>query len=203
MIERGPAAPDGWAVIMARGLSRRMGFPKGAAPVPGSGLSFLGAVNDLYLGRGMPRVVVTLPELEERYRALLAPDPQLAWVTAPAGGDTAQTLRAAWLSWLRLDQRPARIWAHPVDVPQVAPRVMDQLQGMALARPGQAVRPTWDGRPGHPVVIPLVLLDGLFRDGPDPAAAGPMRDLLTAVPVPVDDPGVVRDFDDPNSLQEE
>lgn len=188
---------------MARGLSLRMGYPKGEALVPGTGLSFLAAVNDIYRQRRLLRMVVTLPELLARYQELLPPAPDLIWVTAAAGGDTALTLRAAWHHLRGWANPPTRVWAHPVDLPLVGQAVLDELDHCALAEPEQAVRPFYDGRPGHPVVIPFTLLNRVFAPGAADEPTGPMRGLLQAQSLPVNDPGVIQDFDDPTSLQEE
>jgi len=199
-------------VIMARGESLRMGFPKGAAAVRPGGPTLLALVVDLYSGLGLKLVVVTLPGLVAPYRALLEPGPDVTWVAEGGGGDTARTIRAAW-DFLRVSgARPARLWAHPVDMPLVRLSTLRRLGDFAGRHPGQVVRPSHAGNPGHPVVFPWEVLEGLFPAGKTGEQAGPMRDLLAGsaragrlrlLRMPVQDEGVVRDFDDPAALGEQ
>ena len=104
-----------WAVIMARGQSRRLGFPKGAATLGPGGKPLLTLVEELYRQLDFCRLVVTVPELEDNYGALLAGGPGLMMVTWPEGGDTALTLRAAW-NRLNTRRHPPRL-SNPLQRP--------------------------------------------------------------------------------------
>ena len=212
MTEEGTDPRTDRVVIMARGESRRMGFPKGAAAARPGGPTLLALVANLYSRLGLKLVVVTLPELVAPYRALLEPGSDVAWVAEAAGGDTARTVRAAW-DFLRVSGiRPARLWAHPVDMPLVRLNTLLRLRDFAARHPGQVVRPSHGGNPGHPVVFPWEVLGQLFPVGKTGDQAGPMRDLLAGsaragslrlVRMPVQDEGVVRDFADPTALGEQ
>jgi len=75
-----------------------------------------------------------------------------------------------------------RVLVQPVDVPPPSPRVLDAL----LAEPGSAV-PTWQGRPGHPIVLGGSQVARLRLGAPE----GGLRTLLAHAPrIPVQEPSV-------------
>jgi CTP:molybdopterin cytidylyltransferase MocA len=114
-------------------------------------------------------------------------------------------LASAWL--LDSGHDAARVWVHPVDLPRVCRRTLGQLARVAAAAPARPVRPLWGRQPGHPLVMPGRLLQRLA-----PAArrtAGSWRDFYecevaagrapAVIEVPVADPGVVLDHDEPDA----
>ena len=218
MTNAGERAGPAWrevAVVLARGAGRRFGAPKALATVGGDERPLVRRVAALYAERAaatgagaerMAVLVVTTAALRAACESALAGLPDTTVLGAPGGGDTARTLGLAW-EWLAA-RAPgcARVWAHPVDVPRVAARTFVQLARVAAAQPTRIVRPAWDGRPGHPVVVPGAALAALA-----PAALrseAPWREVLAvavaegrvgpAVVVDVADPGVVLDHDEPD-----
>jgi len=127
--------------------------------------------------------------------------------TAEGGGDTAQTLKLA-LDWtISQGVSPQWFWAHPVDLPLVHSQTIADLSTAALENPLAAWRPICNEIPGHPVLIPEVLLARVldtcdagasmskaWKTATSKAMVTPMRLL------PVDDPGVITDFDTPDQL---
>ncbi|MFH2053962.1 MAG: NTP transferase domain-containing protein [bacterium] len=187
---------DDLAVIMARGRSLRMGRPKGLLRVPGTDESFVARIADLYAGWA-DVLVVALAGSAEDYRAALAGRSPVQVLGEAGGDDTARTLCLAWAG-RRGD--PARVWAHPVDLPLVRPVTLERLSEAAAQAPDRAHRPVWNGVPGHPVVIPAALVatlagEGDYHRGPAGVFLGGRCGL-----VEVDDPGVARDFDSPGDL---
>ena len=195
------------AVIMARGQSSRLGYPKGMATLGPGQPPFLVLVDSLYRELGFSRLIVTLPSLKDAYQALLGPEPVATWLVEPEGGDTALTLLAAWRYLGRHLQPPTHVWAHPVDLPLVKPLTVAMIKQESDRHPEQVVRPVHDCQPGHPVVIPGFILDSLESDTSGEDLCGPMRQLLArlgsaaVLDFPVKDQGVVRDFDDPGDLK--
>jgi CTP:molybdopterin cytidylyltransferase MocA len=184
-----------WAVILARGESRRMGAPKGLVVLPDDPRPLLLRVAELHDACGRPLCIVTTPALAAAYAGALTRSLRPVWALHPAGGDTAASVLAAVA---RLRGRASHLWLHPVDVPQVTAATCGQLAAASRRDPAAVIIPVFGTGRGHPVVAPLA--PWLDRD---PAEYdGPMRDLIaaTAVPVlrlPVADAGVVRDFDRP------
>lgn len=204
------------AVVLCRGASRRYGAPKAFAVAADDPRPLLARVVDLYRDRGVVGgafagiLVVTTADLADGCRERLADRSRVKIVTGPPGGDTALTLALAWSALAVPGPTGAgpdvtHLWAHPVDLPRVAASTLVQLARASAAQPGRVVRPWWDGRPGHPLILPAGLL---ARLAPVAAQAdGPWRELLAAevaagrspppLPVSVADPGVVLDLDEP------
>ncbi|MGD9546935.1 MAG: NTP transferase domain-containing protein [Candidatus Krumholzibacteriia bacterium] len=186
------------AVILARGRSLRMGRPKGLLTVPGTHEPFVARIADLYAGWA-DVLVVALAGSAEDYRAVLAGRSNVRVLGEAGGDDTARTL---CLAWSGRTGDPQRVWAHPVDLPLVRPVTLERLNEAAALRPERAHRPVWQGEPGHPVVIPAALVAALagacdYHPGPAGAFLGGRCGL-----VEVDDPGVARDFDSPEDLED-
>lgn len=198
-----------WAAILARGRSRRMGRPKGLCCRPGDDGPFLDRIARLYGTLGMPVAVVTTPELRARYERVVAPGAVRLWVERVAGGDTAGSAGAALAA---LAETASHVWLHPVDLPDVRPASLRNLAERSRAQPRALLVACYNGRPGHPVVVPVAPL----RQLADPELPGRMRDRLReacAAPTAADgldpvvlcrvalaDPGVVDDYDAPADL---
>jgi CTP:molybdopterin cytidylyltransferase MocA len=199
-----PAARRDVVVVMARGESRRFGEPKALAVLPGDPRPLLLRVVDLHAGTGRsPILVVTTHRLGPDCGAALAGVPGVRVVTASGGGDTAQTLAFAWDVLAEEAPNWTHAWVHPVDVPEVALPTLAGLGEVSRQWPDRQVRPVWNGRPGHPVVVPASLLGALLEQAR--VSAAPWREVLAAavdagrvaapVMVPVADPGVALDHD--------
>jgi CTP:molybdopterin cytidylyltransferase MocA len=193
-----------WAVILARGESRRMGRPKGLCRLPGEARSFLTRIVDLYGEMAFPLAVVTTAAMGEAYRAEL-PGAPVRWLERPAGRGTAFSVVAALEA---LAAEATHLWLHPVDLPRVTAASLDALLARSAAEPGTVLVPEREGRPGHPVVLPVapfLRLRGVVRDGDmrpwllELTAPGPDR-MAPLVAVPLRDEGIVTDYDSPASL---
>ena len=193
-----------WGIVLARGSSHRMGHPKGLCRLPGDDTCFLRRIVELYLGSGRSVSVVTTHELQPLYAPLLADLPSVRWIIGEEGPGTGHTVAAAATA---LVPPAERFWLHPVDVPGVTPSVVQIIAEKARQHPAAVIVPEYQGRPGHPVVLPKALIAELRRTTP----TGSLRTWLLAatgrgqeaelVRVPLDDPVVVTDYDDPASLR--
>ena len=197
------------AVIMARGFSSRMGVPKGLLRFQESGPTFLRTLVDLYLERGIPADVVTMISVADDYGAELPPEGDARIITAGPGGDTALTLLTAWRAWRVEGTACTHVWAHPVDMPLVRADTLEELRQWSRRQPGRPVRPSWQKEPGHPVLLPVDILDRLqsrpmFHEKPFRLFLEdkePGRSHLVPVMLEVADRGVVQDFDRPEDLE--
>lgn len=88
------------------------------------------------------------------------------------------------------------------DQPGIQPGTFGKLLEAFRTGGGTRItRPSYQGRPGHPVVWPSSLLPALTRLEGDSGGRVLMTDPLIAVSeVPVDDPGVCVDVDTPDDL---
>jgi CTP:molybdopterin cytidylyltransferase MocA len=191
-----------WAVLMARGDSRRMGQPKGLCRLPGVERTFLEVITGLYRDAGHPVAVVTTDDLAAQYRRCC---PELwvdAWLLRTRGGGTAETVMAALAD---LADRATHLWLHPVDLPGVAADSLAAIRCCSQAHPGAVIVPEFQGIPGHPVVLPTGPFEFLIG-WPIPTAQ--MRPWLLELTAPgpkrvaplqtisLEDVGVVTDYDD-------
>ena len=196
------------AVIMARGLSARMGVAKGLLRLSADGPAFVRIIADLYLDAGIPVDVVLNKESFEDYRRELPERDDLRVLPAETGGDTALTLLIAWRSCLATEVPCSHFWAHPVDLPLVNAGVLDLMMEHSRRDPDRIIRPVNQGTPGHPVILPGAMLAVL--DGKVDLHSGPLRNFLSTtggpgvppgpVMVEVGDPGITRDFDRPEDF---
>ena len=195
-----------WVVVLARGASQRMKQPKGLCRLPGDDSCFLVRIVTLHQQAGHSVAVATTPELHALYAKVLTPRQSVRWILGQAGSGTGHTVTAAAGE---LAGSASHLWLHPVDVPTVAMPVIQLLQAWALKKPEAVIVPEYQGRPGHPVVLPARLLTQM-KDNP---ISGPMRPWLLAhsqsgpgpkvelLKVNVDDSSVVTDFDDEAALR--
>ena len=83
-----------------------------------------------------------------------------------------------------------------VDHPIVAPGTLDVL--IHAFKPDHIILPTFEGRRGHPVLFPRMILDEILAL-PETMGANTVlwKDPSRVVEIPVDDPGIVMDIDTP------
>jgi CTP:molybdopterin cytidylyltransferase MocA len=130
-------------LLLAGGSGSRMGMPK--ALVPG----WLPTAVDVLLDGGCVRVVVVLGAHAEEARSLVPPRAAVV-VAEDWEAGMSRTLRAGLIS-LEVGDAPAAL-IHLVDVPDVTADVVRRV--LAVGVRGDALaRATYDGRPGHPVLI--------------------------------------------------
>ena len=198
-----------WAVILARGESRRMGRPKGLCRRPGDDEPFLVRIARLYGAAGWPVAVVTTPQLRRSYEPAITSGAVQRWIERASGAGTAASAGAALHA---LADTASHLWLHPVDLPDVQAASLQTMWDRSRAEPQALLVPRYRDRPGHPVVVPVAS----FRILADPDLPGRMRDRLREVCstgagddqrtgpirrwVVLADQGVVTDCDDPTDL---
>lgn len=137
-------------VVLAAGAGTRFGGPKALARTPGGEPWIERAVATLRES-GCRDVVVVLGARADEAR-LLVPDTATVTVAADWAEGLSATLRAALRS---LDDIPAdRAVVIPVDVPGLPVAAVRRLIAASAETGSQTLaRATYDGRPGHPVVL--------------------------------------------------
>lgn len=186
------------AVILAAGSGSRLGGVAKALLVH-EGRTFLEHIVDLVRadGGGPCIVVVGPPYGDEvaRYARSLPgigmwtvnnPDPSRGMASSVALGFTFVE------PCTRLMGVPAAyLW--PVDHPFVLPSTLARLREAAIE--GAIARPTYQGRGGHPPLIPRAHWEQFASCTHVEGGARGVMSKLRVVDVVVDDPGVVRDVD--------
>ncbi len=190
------------AVILAAGLGRRMGGrPKALLDLDGT--TFLERVAAACREGGCGALwAVTNPEIPGiedlagtlGLRAVPNPDWSRGMFSSVVEG-----LREA----LAPRPRPDGILIFPVDHPEVRGGTVARLLESFRVRPaGTWVRPGFEGRGGHPVVVDAASADALTAMDPETTLRNALETIgLAPFTVPVDDPGVVRNVNTPEDLE--
>jgi CTP:molybdopterin cytidylyltransferase MocA len=142
-------------LLLAAGAGRRMGGPKSLLR-DADGVPFLDRAVGLLLDGGCATVTVVLGASAEQAGALLD---EAGWTGDPAvdvvvAGDWDEGMGASLRAGLRaLGRRDAdAALVTLVDLPDVGVPVLQRVLAAGGA-PGALARATYDGRPGHPVLI--------------------------------------------------
>lgn len=145
-------------LLLAAGAGRRMGVPK-ALLRDGQGVPRLDRAVGALLDAGCDSVTVVLGAAADRARALLdeagwAADPTVDVVVAAEWEEGMAASLRAGLTYLAEtgDAADDAALVTLVDLPDVDAAVMARVLA-AGADGGSLVRATYDGRPGHPVLI--------------------------------------------------
>jgi molybdenum cofactor cytidylyltransferase len=186
-------------VLLAAGFSRRMGAPKALLPwgdgcVIHAHLESWRAADASQIG-----VVVRPDDTDLRRRFVEEPDVlEIPNPRAERGMMSSVQTAAAWPFW------PAHLTHFAlvlVDQPHVSPRTLIALLGAAREFPERICQPVFDGRRGHPVILPRVEFLDLAT-----TARGTLRDWMQSRQhmrqfVTSEDVAVVEDFDTPSQYE--
>ncbi|MDR0839119.1 MAG: NTP transferase domain-containing protein [Oscillospiraceae bacterium] len=178
-----------FAIIPAGGFSSRMGEYKPLLPV--GGLPAIRGTVEIALAAGAHPVVVTGFRAEDLERALDGSGALLAHNAEYASGMFSSVLTGA----RALPGDASAFFLLPADCRAVRPETLKLLISEAEHREG-IVFPTYEGRRGHPPLIPGALLPGLLAHGGEDGARG-YFDKFPSSGVETDDPGVLLDMDTP------
>lgn len=182
------------AVIFAAGSSARMGSPKALLTLRGR--TFVDTIAHEAAAASITRTVLVLGSEHERIQKELSGFAgqvvvNRAWQTGRlssviAGLDAAEATGCAG----------ALLW--PVDHPLATERTVLALVRAFLASPESIVVPVWNGRRGHPIILPRRLFDEA-RQAPEESG---LRAVVRAhtgdvIEAAADDEGVLINIDTP------
>ena len=182
-------------LLLAAGAGRRMGGPKALVELDGEPLVARGlrALRDAGLD---PRVVVLGAHAEQARAAVVAADPAAAVVVAQDWADgMGASLRAGLARLADVDA----VLVLLVDTPGIGPAALARVAA-AATRDG-LVRGSYDGRPGHPVLLGAEHLAGVAAAAHDDVGArGYLAGRDDVRPVEVGDVATRDDVDTPADL---
>jgi len=187
-------------IVLAAGRSSRMGRPKGLLPIDDA--TFLERSIGVLAEGGCAPVVAVVPageageemaDLAERAGAAVVRNPN-------PGSEQVDSLRLGLATVGACDAVVVAL----VDYPLARAASVEAVVRAFRRRHASIVRPTHDGRPGHPVLFAR----GLWPELTAPDLAEGARDVVhrhhaDIVEVPVDDRGVEVDVDTPEDYREE
>lgn len=188
-------------IVLAAGRSQRMGEPKPLLEIDGQ--TFLERAITTLLSGGCTSVIVVLPPSEST---------RTMWEIAESTGarvvenpnpesEPIDSLRIG-LNSVPTDARAAMVL--PVDHPVVRESTVAALLDTFESRGSIIVRPVFEDRPGHPIVLDRSVWSELAeRDLPEGARTVVRRHAAEIEPVVVDDPGVRANIDTPDDYDRE
>lgn len=183
-------------LLLAAGAGRRMGGPK-ALLRDAAGTAFVTRAVEVLRDGGCDEVTVVVGAASDEVRALLGPEAAVV-VAADWASGMGASLRAG-LADPSLGDADAVV-VSLVDLPDVGAEVVRRLLTVAPPSPGALARSTYDGVPGHPVLIGRDHWAGVAATAEGDRGA---RDYLRAHPpvlVECGDLATGRDTDTPESL---
>ena len=193
------------AIILAAGMSSRMGRPKALLPLS-SGETFLTRIVRTFGEAGVDDIVVVVGH--EANSVLSASDRgQTSRLSARFvfNPDFEQGQLSSIQAGLRAVDRPgvAGMLLTLVDVPLVSPATVRAVLARQRLTHVPIVRPTAGGRHGHPVFIDRSLFDAVRHADPEHGVKPIVRAYASCDgDVRVDDEGAFRDIDTPAEYQE-
>jgi molybdenum cofactor cytidylyltransferase len=182
------------AVLLAAGKSSRMGRCKPLLPL-GDETVIKRCLKTLYQG-GVNEIIVVVSIHGDEVARAARKHPVLIAVNPDESGDMASSIRAG------RDATPPETTGIIValcDYPLVMPGSVRALIDQHQRYPDSIITPTCNGRRGHPLLLPRLILAEL-------AAGITLRDLLrkdaTRIrEVPLDDTGILMDMDTPDDYR--
>lgn len=184
-------------VLLAAGQASRMGAVKALLPLPllpgGGECSALEGLARLYRGVGVEDILVVsgfhAPEVEAAAHGL--------GLAVARNSEPEQGMLSSVRVGLRaLPKGEAPIFVHPADVPLVRPLTLIWLLEQAQDTPSSILIPAFDGREGHPPLLPGAYAHSIAAG----TAEGGLRAVMAAFPrrqVAVPDAFILEDMDRP------
>lgn len=182
------------AILLAAGLSRRMGSCKQLLPLGEE--SVIARCLGTLLAAGLDQIIVVVSPAGDAVAAEAERFPVQVVVNREPQGDMASSIRTG------RDALPNDLGSVVValcDHPLVLPATVVKMIRISHAHPGRIIIPCHSGRRGHPVLLPKKILQELH-------AGMTLRDVVRNDPkriveCSVDDEGAVLDMDTPEDYR--
>jgi len=188
------------AVILAAGASSRMGSPK--ALLPYGNETFLSRLARVFSGECNP-VIVVLGNHLDQVRPYAESLPEKPMILVNPDPDRGQ-LSSLQTALAQLPEHAEGFLFAPVDCPAPAEETVARVAAAFRARkPGTLlVVPSFEGHHGHPVFAARQIAQELLALAPTAMAREVIhRHRAETEYLPVNDPGILTDVDDPAAYQ--
>ena len=187
-----------WAVVLAAGESKRMGKPKMLLPFGES--TILEIVIRSLLAADFPNVLVVLGAESTRLSELLRDYPVQTVYNPNYSQGMLSSVQAGFAALPSLLRSVLVVLG---DQPMLSGSTLARLMAASQTSPDSIVLPVYQGRRGHPLLIPAKYRSEISTLS---HTIG-LRQLLQRHPdaveeIPVDSPEILQDIDDPQAYQE-
>jgi molybdenum cofactor cytidylyltransferase len=184
------------AIVLAAGYSTRMKDFKPLLPLCDD--TVIGRLVSTFLSCGIDTLVVAGYRGNDLRAALK--DKNVTVVDNPAYASGMFSSVQAGVRALKQDY--SAFFVMPVDIPLVRPSTIRLLEKAAVSNPGKAIYPVFNGKRGHPPLVPIAVADKILKQN----TGGNLKDILESgvilsCEVPVDDKYILMDLDTPEDYR--
>jgi molybdenum cofactor cytidylyltransferase len=190
-------------VILAAGLSSRMGRSKALLPTSAGGPTFVRQLSRSLLEGGVADVLVVARPEDTALRAEVESLGTGVRLVFNAHADRGQL--SSLIAGLNAADHPGvhGVLMTPVDMPFVKPGTVRELLTAFASRHALLLRATYRGRHGHPIIFGRGIFDEVRHADPEVGAKAVVQAYSRAhadepIDFEVDDPGILHDIDNPD-----
>ncbi len=180
------------ALILAAGSGTRIGTPKLALTI--NGIDFLTLIRSKLRAAGIDRMSVIVSEEYFQWAQDRCLEDTIIVNTHPERGMYSSVLLGR-----NSFSDCSGVLINPVDYPAIQETTYSKLIELARSNPKQMIKPVYQGRSGHPIIIPTPIFQTLLLDAGrlDLALRNSRVDTL---PIEVNDPGILLNINDRDTL---
>lgn len=194
-IPAGTSAPIS-ALLLAAGFSSRMA-PAFKPLLPIDGKPMVCRVIDLFCNAGIRDIVVVAGHNHERVEAAVKNSPARVVLNPDYASGMFSSIRTG----VGVINRQSRgFFLLPVDIPAVRLSTLERIKDAFRKNPEQPVIPCFNGKTGHPPLIPATAVPSIQHAGPDKN----LRDILFSknfTCLALHDRGILMDVDTPEGYE--
>ncbi len=188
------------AIVLAAGMSRRMGRLKMLLPFGGKPM-LARVIESLRASREISTITVVTGHAEQEIRAAASEYEDVVWIHNADHAEEGM-LSSIKIGLQTLPESCAAFFLALGDQPMVRPETMDALAEAWNLETAQIVLPSFGGKRGHPVLIAkrfVAEILALSKTDTLKTLMGRRADRI--VVIPVQDPATVQDVDTPEDYQ--
>lgn len=182
------------AILLAAGLSRRMGCSKQLLSF--SGKPFIRHCLDNLLEAGLQNIIVVLGPTGREIEPVISDLPvSIAWNSA-LKSDMADSVR---IGLEALPEHVDGVLVCLADHPLVKAATIKEILTYCDTHPNKIIIPVFNGKKGHPTLFPRAAIEEIF-------SVSTLRDIIHREPdrialLDIFDPGITADIDTPEDFQ--